>query len=112
MPDARQCDWMDKMKDRIEIEREAAWIGDAALSLFAREWILQRRGGMDGALHSELTSNQFLLQLGNPTSVEAQIGRVYEAEGLAAAFAWIERELVPRWEKRLSKQAAARGSGR
>jgi len=103
---------MGKMKDRIEIEREEAWMGDAALSLFARRWILQRRGRMDGKLHGELTSNQFLLALGNPTSVEAQLGRLYEAEGLEAAFAWIERELVPRWEKRLSKQAAARRPGR
>lgn len=96
------------MKDSIEREREEAWIGDAVLSLFAREWILKHRGGMNGAELSAFTSNQFLLGLGNPTSVEARIGRLYQAEGLAAAGAWMEQELVPRWELRIRKQTLAR----
>jgi dsRNA-specific ribonuclease len=37
--------------------------------------------------------------MGNATAVEARIGRIYEAEGLEAAFAWIESELVPLHEK-------------
>lgn len=96
------------MKDPIEREREEAWIGDAVLSLFAREWILKHRGGMSGAELSAFTSNQFLLVLGNPLSVEARIGRLYQAEGLAAACAWMEQELVPRWELRIRKQTLTR----
>ncbi|HEY5793044.1 MAG TPA: hypothetical protein VIS74_07085 [Chthoniobacterales bacterium] len=100
------------MKDKLEQERTDAWTGDAVLSLFARQWILRRYGRMDGDLLGLFTSNQFLLALGNPTSVEAKIGRIFEAEGMAVANAWIERELVPLWEKRLSKKAAAREPGR
>ena len=31
------------MADKKEIEQEEAWIGDAVLGLFAREWILQNQ---------------------------------------------------------------------
>ena len=96
------------MKDLIEVEREEAWVGDAVLSLFTRKWILQNRRRMDGELLGEFTSNRFLLRLGNPTSVEARIGRVYESEGLNAAFAWIEQELVPHWELRLRQKTLSR----
>lgn len=81
--------------DPLRDEREQAWIGDAVLALFARQWVLDRRGSMDGEWFTHLTSNDFLGCFGTPTRVEAGIGRIYREQGLAAAFAWIERELVP-----------------
>jgi dsRNA-specific ribonuclease len=41
------------------------------------------------------TSNDFLKSKGNPTSVEAEIGRVYEEKGLQAGFDWIAEHLYP-----------------
>lgn len=87
---------------------QAAWIGDAVLSLYVRQWILAQTGKTDGAQLTEFTSNQFLALFGNPTEVEAAIGRRYEAEGLAAAFAWIEAELLPTHLARLRRRARQR----
>lgn len=78
------------------------------LSLYARAWILRETGGMDGALLGRLTSNEFLATIGNPTAVEARIGVLYEAEGLEAAFAWIERELAPRFATIRNKRKPSR----
>lgn len=75
--------------------RNAAWIGDAVLSLYVREWILREHGAMDGERLTAFTSNHFLSAFGNPTEVEAEIGAVYERDGLAAAFAAIEERLLP-----------------
>lgn len=86
-----------KSPDPVREEREAAWIGDAVLSLYARRWILERTGRMDQEMFAALTSNQFLSTIGQPTAVEARIGRTFQQEGLAAAFAMIETELVPRF---------------
>jgi dsRNA-specific ribonuclease len=85
--------------DLIREEREQAWIGDAVLGLFARQWILRTYGSMDSALFTGLTSNHFLSCFGNPTAVEAKIGNVFQASGLDAAFAHIESELVPLFQK-------------
>lgn len=85
-------------------EQELAWIGDTVLDLFARSWILERTGSLDGAMQVRMTSNQFLACFGNPTSVEARIGTIYRDEGLDAAFAWIEAELVPLFEKQERKR--------
>lgn len=96
--------------DAVMREREQAWVGDAVLSLFARRWLLARDGRMDGERLVRMTSNQFLSALGNPTSVEAEIGRIYERDGLEVAFAWMEAELIPLFEKQESKRT--RQSGR
>lgn len=96
--------------DLISIEREQAWVGDALLSLFARRWLLERDGRMDGKRLVRMTSNQFLSAIGNPTSVEAKIGRIFEREGLDAAFRWMSEELVPLFEKQERKRQ--RRSGR
>lgn len=96
--------------DPVALEREQAWIGDAVLSLFARRWLLGRDGCMSGESLTRMTSNRFLSALGNPTSVEAKIGRIFEREGLDAAFAWMNREVVPLFEKQERKRA--RRSGR
>ena len=85
--------------DPVRLEREKAWIGDAVLGLFARQWILETYGRMDSHLFTGLTSNQFLSCFGNPTTVEAEIGERYESEGLEAAFAHIETEFVPLFSK-------------
>jgi len=51
-----------------------------------------------------MTSNQFLTAFGDPSEVEAEIGRVYADEGLQAAFAWIESRLMPKFDKREAKR--------
>jgi 23S rRNA maturation mini-RNase III len=80
-------------------EREAAWVGDAVLALFARQFVLRERKNMDGEWFTRMTSNDFLSAFGNPTRVEASIGRLYLDGGLDAAFAWMEANLVPLFRK-------------
>lgn len=87
--------------------RNAAWIGDAVLSLFARSWLLREHGVMDGERLTAFTSNRFLAGFGNPTEVEAAIGEIYARDGLAAAFADIEQRLLPAFlaqERRRARQ--------
>ena len=86
-----------KSDDPVRREREEAWIGDSVLGLYARKWILESTGAMDAGVFAAMTSNQFLSTIGNPTAVEARIGREYAACGLEAAFALIEREILPRF---------------
>lgn len=85
--------------DEKRREQEEAWIGDTILDLYARSWILQERGTLCGQTLMRMTSNQFLACFGNPTSVEAKIGRIYRDEGLEPAFAWIEAEILPLFKK-------------
>jgi dsRNA-specific ribonuclease len=91
---------------------EDAWIGDAVLALYARLKILREDGRVDGEKCKRLTSNQFLGALGEPTKVEAQIGRVYAREGLPAAFAWIEGHLLPVFERQEENRKKRPLSGR
>lgn len=88
-----------KKDEAFRREQELAWIGDTILDLFSRTWILQEKGTVCGETQRRMTSNQFLSCLGNPTSVEAKIGRLYREEGMGAAFAWIEAELLPLFKK-------------
>ena len=83
-------------EDRL---RAQAWIGDAVLALYVRRRILASDGRVDGPKAIRMTSNRFLSAWGDPTAVEARIGRLFEAAGLEAAFAWIETELTPRFER-------------
>jgi len=87
--------------DLDPVVRAQAWVGDAILALYVREWILSFKGQIDGKLFIEFTSNNFLRLTGNATAVEAQIGRIFKSEGLEAAYAWIEHTLRPRMEQRL-----------
>ena len=89
--------------DLDPVVRAQAWVGDAVLALYVREWILSFKGQIDGKLFVEFTSNDFLRLTGNATAVEAQIGRIYKAEGLQAANAWIEANLRPKMDQRLHK---------
>ena len=93
-----------KKDEAYRREQELAWIGDTILDLFARTWILQEKGTVCGETQRRMTSNQFLACLGNPTSVEAKIGRLYREEGMQAAFAWIEAELLPLFKKQEKKR--------
>ena len=81
---------MDKATE--ERLRAEAWVGDAILALYVREWILAEEGAINGKLFVEFT--------GNATGVEAEIGRTFKAGGLEAAYAWIEHHLKPRMEER------------
>ncbi len=85
-------------------EQELAWIGDTILDLYARTWILRERGTVCGETQRRMTCNQFLACIGNPTSVEAKIGALYREEGMEAAFAWIEAELMPLFVKQERKR--------
>ena len=81
-----------------------AWIGDAVLSLYARLKILREDGHRDGEKLLRMTSNQFLGITGEPSAVEAELGRVYAREGLETAFLWIEQRLVPVFERLEAKR--------
>lgn len=86
--------------------RADAWVGDAVLELYVRCWIKRQQGGIDAEMKSRFTSNQFLNGLGNPTRVEAAIGRIYEAEGLDAAWRWIEQHVEPLFLKQEARKGA------
>jgi hypothetical protein len=88
--------------DDLRQQREDAWIGDAVLALFARQFVLRERSAMDGEWFTRLTSNEFLGAFGNPTRVEASIGKLYQEEGLATAFAWMDHNLIPLFRKQVA----------
>ena len=92
------------MTDKKEMEQEDAWIGDAVLGLFAREWILQNEKKMNAKMFSRMTSNHFLNSLGQPTKVEAKIGRIFNKGGLKKAFKYIEEEILPLFLKQEKKR--------
>jgi dsRNA-specific ribonuclease len=83
----------------LERLRAEAWVGDAVLALYARLRILRDDGKLDGEKCIRMTSNQFLAGFGEPTAVEAELGRVFQTGGLEPAFAWIETRLMPLFDK-------------
>lgn len=91
-------------------EQILAWTGDAVLSLFAREHVLARLGRIDTPAFLDLTSNAFLSAIGRPTRVEAEIGLVYQRDGLAAAFAYIEARLLPLWRAQQARRVRRRAA--
>lgn len=96
-------------------KRTYAWIGDAVLALFAREWILQQES-IPAAQRTEtfiqMTSNQFLSALGEPTAMEAEIGMRYQNEGLRSAYELIETKFIPVFKKQHNNRAKQSGSYR
>jgi len=84
-----------EVAEQLTKDREEAWVGDAVLALYVRRWILANDGKLDGEKFVRFTSNDFLRAFGQPTKVEAQIGQVYETDGLDVAFTWIEINLQP-----------------
>ncbi len=97
-----------KPADAASQEREEAWIGDAVLALFARRWILANVLCMDAELFTAMTSNQFLNTISNPTRLESRIGRRFTDEGLEAAFAFIEAEVLPQFLVQTKKVRSGR----
>lgn len=93
---------MSRKDEELRQERELAWIGDAVLALFARQYVLRARNSMDGEWFTRLTSNDFLSAFGNPTRVEASIGRLYQQGGLDAAFEWMDANLIPLFRKQIA----------
>lgn len=91
---------MKRTAEEIDEEREQAWIGDAVLALYVREWLLRERGRIDGESFIRATSNDFLRLVGNPTAVEAEIGREYQEKGLQAGFDYVEQKLIPLFVQR------------
>ena len=88
-------------------QRSQAWIGDAVLALYAREWILaqaQLTTTERSEVFKRMTSNQFLATIGEPTAMEAEIGTIYKAEGLAAAFSFIESKFLGRFLQQEKKR--------
>jgi 23S rRNA maturation mini-RNase III len=83
------------LPDDPKLLQAKAWIGDAVLALCIREWLLHQDGRVSSAKFENLTSNAFLNTLGNPTKVEAQIGMLYQSEGLEAARGWIKDQIIP-----------------
>lgn len=97
-----------------EKQLEEAWVGDAVLSLFARQWILAEGAHLGEPRHDlfrDMTSNQFLSACGQPTAVEAEIGRRYQDEGLVAAFGHIEQKLLPVFLKQHHNRRRGRRPG-
>ncbi len=88
-------------KNDIELtrEREEAWIGDAVLALYARSWIMENDGRMNGEKFIRFTSNDFLRRFGNPTTEEAIIGQVYKKDGLEAACQYMEERFLPKFQE-------------
>ena len=97
------------MKDDTKIEQELAWIGDAVLGLFARNWILEKEKKMDAEIFTRMTPNNFLNSLGNPTKVEAEIGFIFNNDGLEKAFNHIEKSLLPLFLKQEKKRIRQAG---
>ena len=94
--------------DPEEQLRNDAWIGDAVLALFARSWLLRIGPGGNSKDRNQLfelwVSNQFLSSFGEPTSVEAEIGRAYGSGGIDAAFTFIEDKLLDRFVQTARKR--------
>ena len=101
---------MDKNK-----KRKQAWIGDAVLALFAREWILSEPSitvANRAATFVQMTSNQFLSAIGEPTAMEAEIGQIYQKEGLHAAFELINKKFIPVFKKQQKNRLKKSGNYR
>ncbi len=87
--------------------RDLSWLGDALLTLLAREWIMQHEAPLAtprADLFRDLTSNQFLSALGPPSVIEARIGDAYRTGGLTGAQAYFDTQLVPLFQKQHAKR--------
>jgi hypothetical protein len=84
-----------------------AWLGDSVLGLFMRMLLLHNsipQGKTRGDLFTQITSNQFLSGFGNPTEVEAHIGRIFNEQGILGAFQYIETEIYPVLRRQLKNR--------
>lgn len=104
------CEPIQLMMNDREL-RDLAWIGDAVLALHVREWLLKQPPTPRISVQQQfvfITSNGFLQRFGEPTRVEARIGRIYLDEGLHAAAAHIEETILPTYLKHLAKRLRQR----
>ena len=92
------------MKDPREIEKAEAWLGDAVLALLVRDWLLKTLGTTDGELQSLVTSNHFLSRFGQPTAVEAALGRLWRDHGYTAAESEFREKFLPEMIRHLRRQ--------
>ena len=79
----------------VEALRQEAWVGDAVLELYARTRILAEEHQRNAPKLIRFVRNTFLNSIGQPTRVEAEIGRRFTEGGLEAAFEWIREYLEP-----------------
>jgi dsRNA-specific ribonuclease len=87
-------------RDQAAAQLQAeAWVGDAALELVARRWILQQHGKVDGEQLRQLTENSFLACFGPPTAVEAQIGRLFSSGGIQAVETYFADTILPTFQR-------------
>jgi hypothetical protein len=96
--------------------RDEAWVGDAVLALYVRLWLLrhapEKMSDADRQQLFELfVSNQFLSSFGEPSEVEAAIGRIFEREGLTAAFGHIEKSFLTAFCKRAKRRGYLLSAG-
>ena len=98
-----------KGADRRRQILEEAWIGDAVLCLYARSRIMRESGAVDGEKLERMTSNRFLAGIGEPSAVEAEIGRIYRRDGLNTAFLWIEQRLMPLFDRQEENRLSSLG---
>ena len=106
-PDTKAFQPVTPPSDTVE-ERELAWLGDAVLSLFAREHVLTRLSRIDTPAFLSLTSNAFLSGIGRATRIEAEIGLVYREQGIVSAFKYIEQRIIPLWSAQQAKRVRQR----
>lgn len=99
---------MAKTSRREQVLKEA-WLGDAVLCLYARQRILREDGQVSAEKCTRMTSNRFLSALGEPSEVEAELGRVYQTGGLESAYAWIEAKLMPVFERQEARRERRAG---
>lgn len=88
-------------------DRNLAWIGDAALGLAAREWILETYGTLQGEIYRVVTSNKFLRVFGHPTRVEAGIGILLQEQGMDAVRSDFRARILPEFKGRYGDLIAA-----
>lgn len=91
-----------------DVLRLHAWLGDAVLGLYMRRRIAEKKGKIDTPAFIEVTSNQFLSSFGAPTKVEAQIGIIYQRDGLEAVESFLDAEIWPRAERRILAKSSKR----
>lgn len=95
------------MKDPREVEKAEAWLGDAVLALLVRDWLLRTLGVADGDLQGLITSNRFLSRFGQPTAVEAALGRLWRDQGYTAAESEFQEKFLPEMVRHLRRQRPA-----
>ncbi len=91
--------------------QDEAWIGDSILGLYLRQLLLDNKieeKAERGELYAWFSSNQFLSTFGRPTEVEARIGRIFQEEGLGAAFEYLTATILPVMQKQLENRRVSR----